>query len=80
MILWRVAGVPNEGRSARGFQVRRDDRGRFSHAPLAVTLSNQNGPSCSRLSSHPSPAARGRHNPTVLARKANPSQPRPVGE
>ena len=39
--LWRVAGTPNEGRSARADRVRRAGRRRFSRSPPAVTLSNE---------------------------------------
>jgi hypothetical protein len=49
-----------------------------SRAQRPVTLSNENGPSRSRPSPYPSPAAGGRHTATMLAHEGNPAQLRPV--
>ena len=70
--LRRVAGVPNEGRSARRDRVRWGGQGRFSHSLPAVTLSNENGPSRSRPCLHPPPAASGGHEPAMAAGEERP--------
>src|SRR5215211_5399330 len=66
--LWRVAGVPDDGHSARRDRVWRA-QSRSSDSLPAVTLSNENGPSRSWPCRHPYAAGFGAHKPTMANRR-----------